>query len=75
MLNFNMLSWPTDSTAGAYVPSPSPDTITNVEPLKLDDPDISTDDKETKEGKEASCEEIAVLKLVCQDLIQPNFSF
>ncbi|KAJ5339951.1 hypothetical protein N7452_006679 [Penicillium brevicompactum] len=66
MLNFNMLSWPTDSTAGAYVPSPSPDTLTNVEPLKLDDPEISTDDKKTKEGKETSCEEIAALKLTLE---------
>lgn len=72
MLSFNMLSWPTDSTAGAYVSSPSPDTITNVEPLKLDNLEIPTDDKKTKE---ASCEEIAILKQVCQDLIRPNPSF
>ena len=75
MLNFNMLSWPTDSTAGAYVSSPSPDTIRNVEPLKLDNLEIPTDDKETKEAKKASCEEIAILKQVCQDLIRPNPSF
>ena len=72
MLSFNMLSWPTDSTAGAYVSSPSPDTITNVEPLKLDNLEIPTDDKKTKE---ALCEEIAILKQVCQDLIRPNPSF
>lgn len=72
MLNFNMSSWPTDRTSGENVSSPSPDTITNVEPLQLDDSDIPTDDEKTKE---ASCEEKAILKLVCQDLIRPHPSF